>query len=97
MVCICTCIVILNTNIHLLLDGQPILASASANGHIALWDLNNNGRLIHIVRGAHDRAVTAIEWVPGQPVLVSSGEDNSVKVSQMIAVCLINVDESNVR
>ena len=87
---------ILNTNIHLLLDGQPILASASANGHIALWDLNNNGRLIHIVRGAHDRAVTAIEWVPGQPVLVSSGEDNSVKVSQMIAVCLINVDESNV-
>lgn len=88
---------ILNTNIHLLLDGQPILASASANGHIALWDLNNNGRLIHIVRGAHDRAVTAIEWVPGQPVLVSSGEDNSVKVSQMIAVCLINVDESNVR
>lgn len=88
---------ILNTNIHLLLDGQPILASASANGHIALWDLNNNGRLIHIVRGAHDRAVTAIEWVPGQPVLVSSGEDNSVKVSQMIAVCLINVDGSNVR
>ncbi|PAV23976.1 Utp21-domain-containing [Pyrrhoderma noxium] len=60
-------------------DGQPILASASANGHIALWDLNNNGRLIHNVRGAHDRAVTAIEWVPGQPVLVSSGEDNSVK------------------
>ena len=88
---------ILNTNILLLLDGQPILASASANGHIALWDLNNNGRLIHIVRGAHDRAVTTIEWVPGQPVLVSSGEDNSVKVSQMIAVCLINVDESNVR
>ena len=88
---------ILNTNILLLLDGQPILASASANGHIALWDLNNNGRLIHIVRGAHDRAVSAIEWVPGQPVLVSSGEDNSVKVSQMIAVCLINVDESNVR
>ena len=86
MVCIYTCIVILNTNVHLLLDGQPILASASANGHIALWDLNNNGRLIHIVRGAHDRAVTAIEWVPGQPVLVSSGEDNSVKVSQMIAV-----------
>ena len=97
MVCIYTCIVTFNTNIYLLLDGQPILASASANGHIALWDLNNNGRLIHIVRGAHDRAVTAIEWVPGQPVLVSSGEDNSVKVSQMIAVCLINVDESNVR
>ncbi|KAH8116880.1 WD40 repeat-like protein [Phellopilus nigrolimitatus] len=60
-------------------DGQSVLASASLKGHIALWDLNNGGRLLHVVRGAHDRAVTAIEWVPGQPVLISSGEDNSVK------------------
>ncbi|EJD02387.1 WD40 repeat-like protein [Fomitiporia mediterranea MF3/22] len=60
-------------------DGQAVLASASSKGHIALWDLNNGGRLLHVIRGAHDRAVTAIEWVPGQPVLVSSGEDNSVK------------------
>lgn len=65
-------------------DGQSVLASASSSGHIALWDLNNNGRLIHIIRGAHDRAVSAVEWVPGQPVLVSSGEDNSVKVSDPI-------------
>lgn len=57
-----------------------MLASASSSGHIALWDLNNGGRLIHVIRGAHDRAVTSIEWIPGQPVLVSAGEDNSVKV-----------------
>lgn len=55
------------------------MASASSNGHIALWDLNAGGRLLHIVRGAHDGAVTAVQWVPGQPLLVSSGEDNSVK------------------
>ncbi|KAI0707610.1 Utp21-domain-containing protein [Earliella scabrosa] len=60
-------------------DGHPILATASSTGHIALWDLNAGGRLLHIVRGAHDGAVTALEWVPGQPVLISSGEDNSVK------------------
>ncbi|TCD62177.1 hypothetical protein EIP91_007261 [Steccherinum ochraceum] len=60
-------------------DGQPILASASSTGHIALWDLSNQGRLIHVVHGAHDGAVTALEWVPGQPLLISSGEDNSVK------------------
>ncbi|RPD66386.1 Utp21-domain-containing protein [Lentinus tigrinus ALCF2SS1-7] len=60
-------------------DGHPILATASSTGHIALWDLNSGGRLLHIVRGAHDGAVTALEWVPGQPVLISSGEDNSVK------------------
>ncbi|KAH7929755.1 Utp21-domain-containing protein [Leucogyrophana mollusca] len=60
-------------------DGHPILASASSSGHIALWDLNSGGRLLHLVRGAHDGAVSAVEWVPGQPVLISSGEDNSVK------------------
>ncbi|KAJ7741593.1 Utp21 specific WD40 associated putative domain-containing protein [Mycena maculata] len=60
-------------------DGHPVLASASSAGHIALWDLNSGGRLLHMIRGAHDRAITAVEWVPGQPVLISSGEDNSVK------------------
>ncbi|EGO20885.1 hypothetical protein SERLADRAFT_363098 [Serpula lacrymans var. lacrymans S7.9] len=60
-------------------DGHPILASASSAGHIALWDLNSGGRLLHLLRGAHDGAVSAVEWVPGQPVLISSGEDNSVK------------------
>ncbi|KII88291.1 hypothetical protein PLICRDRAFT_54133 [Plicaturopsis crispa FD-325 SS-3] len=60
-------------------DGHPVLASASSTGHIALWDLNSGGRLLHIIRGAHDGAVSAVEWIPGQPVLVTSGEDNSVK------------------
>jgi U3 small nucleolar RNA-associated protein 21 len=45
-----------------------------------LWDLNAGGLLLHKIRGAHDGAITAIEWVPGQPVLITSGEDNSVKV-----------------
>ncbi|CAL1705181.1 unnamed protein product [Somion occarium] len=60
-------------------DNHAVLASGSSTGHIALWDLNNGGRLLHIIRGAHDGAVTAVEWVPGQPLLISSGEDNSVK------------------
>ncbi|ETW85975.1 hypothetical protein HETIRDRAFT_60335 [Heterobasidion irregulare TC 32-1] len=60
-------------------DGHPVLASASETGHISLWDLSAKGRLLHTVRGAHDGGITALEWVPGQPVLVSSGEDNSVK------------------
>ncbi|KAG7092662.1 hypothetical protein E1B28_008998 [Marasmius oreades] len=60
-------------------DGEPILASASSLGHIALWDLNAGGRLLHMVHGAHDSAISSLEWVPGQPVLISSGEDNSVK------------------
>jgi U3 small nucleolar RNA-associated protein 21 len=63
------------------LDGHLFLAPASSVGHIALWDLNNGGRLLHIVRGAHDGAITAVEWIPGQPMLVSSGKDNNVKAS----------------
>ncbi|KAJ3812423.1 Utp21 specific WD40 associated putative domain-containing protein [Lentinula aff. lateritia] len=60
-------------------DGQPIMASASSLGHIAVWDLNEGGRLLHMVRGAHDGAISALEWIPNQPVLITSGEDNSVK------------------
>ncbi|KAF9227632.1 Utp21-domain-containing protein [Gyrodon lividus] len=60
-------------------DGHQVLASASLLGHLALWDLNSGGRLLHLVRGAHDGAISAVEWVPGQPLLITSGEDNSVK------------------
>ena len=55
------------------------MATANAAGHIALWDLEENS-LLHILRGAHDAAITHIEWIPGHPILVSSGEDNSIKV-----------------
>jgi len=61
-------------------DGTQILSAASSTGHIAFWDLNSGGKLLHVIRGAHEGATTAIEWIPGQPILVSSGEDNSVKV-----------------
>ena len=61
-------------------DGQTILVSASSTGNLAIWDLNEGGRLLHMVRGAHDGAISAAEWVPHQPLLITSGEDNSVKV-----------------
>ncbi|KAF8610566.1 Utp21-domain-containing protein [Ceratobasidium sp. AG-I] len=60
-------------------DGHPTLATASATGHISLWDLNAQGRLMHIVKGAHSSGISAIQWIPGQPVMVTSGEDNSLK------------------
>jgi WD40 repeat protein len=61
-------------------DGTQVLSAAASTGHIALWDLDSGGKLLHVIRGAHEGAATAIEWIPGQPILVSSGEDNSVKV-----------------
>ncbi|KAG8996931.1 hypothetical protein FRB93_000601 [Tulasnella sp. JGI-2019a] len=60
-------------------DGESTLATASSSGHIAIWDLNKNGRLLHLVRGAHDGAIVSVQWVPGQAILISAGEDNSLK------------------
>ncbi len=61
-------------------DGHPALASASETGHISLWDLGSGGRLLHTIRGAHDGSIASLQWIPGQPLLISSGDDNSVKV-----------------
>lgn len=69
-------------------DGNKpgVMATASLNsGDITLWDLNNGGRVAGVVRGAHsmtDQAgsgVTRVEFFDGQPLLVSSGMDNSLK------------------
>jgi U3 small nucleolar RNA-associated protein 21 len=57
-----------------------MLATASETGHISFWDIGAGGRLLHTVRGAHDGNISALEWIPGQPVLISSGHDNSIKV-----------------
>lgn len=67
------------------LDG--VMATASVeSGDVALWDLNRGGRLTGVLRGAHETSnmttrtgVTKIEFLPGQPVLISSGRDNALR------------------
>ncbi|WRT67784.1 uncharacterized protein IL334_004758 [Kwoniella shivajii] len=61
------------------MDGPPILATASSTGSLVTWDLSKGGRVLHVVRGAHDQSVTGLQWVAGQPLLISSSADNSVK------------------
>ncbi|BGP02493.1 putative WD-repeat protein [Rhodotorula toruloides ATCC 204091] len=55
------------------------LAVASTSGHVALFDLGNEMKLLHLVRNAHEGPVGGLEWVPGQPLMITSGGDNSVK------------------
>lgn len=62
-------------------DGPPILATSSTTGSIAIWDLGTKGRILHVLRDAHEAPVTGLQWVMGQPLLISSSGDNSVKVS----------------
>ncbi|KAI5310753.1 hypothetical protein KEM55_002591 [Ascosphaera atra] len=69
-------------------DGREdgVMATAGYDsGDITLWDLNNGGRTTGILRDAHESAgrgnsagVTKIEFLAGQPVLVSTGTDNAL-------------------
>lgn len=73
------CMSLLFTNFFSL-DGPSILATASSTGSISIWDLSKGGRILHTLRGAHDQSISGLQWVSGQPLLVSSSLDNSVKV-----------------
>ncbi|KAK4047228.1 rRNA-processing protein utp21 [Microbotryomycetes sp. JL201] len=59
-------------------EGQT-LAVTSSTGHIALFDLANKLRLLHFLRAAHEGPVGGLAWVPGQPLMMTNGSDNSLK------------------
>lgn len=60
-------------------DGPPILASGSPQGHIAFWDLERR-QLVAQQRHAHGTAVAAATFLHGEPLLVTNGADNAIKV-----------------
>ncbi|GAB1197290.1 hypothetical protein APSETT444_006583 [Aspergillus pseudonomiae] len=70
-------------------DGRRSGVMATAcidSGDITMWDLNNGGRVVGMLRGAHrvteggkGLGVNHIEFLDGQPVMVSSGKDNALK------------------
>lgn len=60
-------------------DGNPVLASASTEGHIALWDLEKR-QLGSTLRDAHNGCVSGMKFLATQPLLVTNGPDNSLKV-----------------
>ncbi|KAL4745078.1 hypothetical protein BDW72DRAFT_208513 [Aspergillus terricola var. indicus] len=70
-------------------DGQQSGAMATAclaSGDITLWDLNRGGRVVGVLRNAHrvsagdsGSGINHIEFLDGQPVIVSTGKDNSLR------------------
>lgn len=68
----------------LISDGVAAMATASPAGEVAVWDLNRR-RLSSVIRAAHDGAVTGLAFLPSQPLLLSSGPDNALKVEQSTA------------
>ncbi|KAI0106288.1 WD domain-containing protein [Nemania sp. FL0031] len=73
-------------------DGRKdgVMATATnSSGDITFWDLNDGGRVMGVLRSAHNPptgdgttvrgGVSKIEFLAGQPVIVTSGRDNSLK------------------
>lgn len=60
-------------------DGQPIVASASPQGHVAFWDLERR-QMTSQLSHAHRGAVAGATFVHGEPLLVTNGGDNALRV-----------------
>ncbi|XP_075885127.1 WD repeat-containing protein 36 [Nelusetta ayraudi] len=60
-------------------DGPPILASGSPQGHVAFWDLERR-QVVTQQRHAHRTAVAAASFLHAEPLLITNGADNAIKV-----------------
>jgi U3 small nucleolar RNA-associated protein 21 len=73
-------------------DGTKVGVMATAgleSGDVTFWDLNQGGRVMGVLRGAHSPpstrgnagrgGINKVEFLAGQPVVVTSGLDNAMK------------------
>ncbi|XP_072309482.1 WD repeat-containing protein 36 isoform X1 [Eucyclogobius newberryi] len=60
-------------------DGAPVMASCSPQGHIAFWDLARQ-QMTSQLSHAHRGAVAGATFVHGEPLLVTNGGDNALRV-----------------
>eukprot|EP00981_Chlorochromonas_danica_P014054 scaffold7245_cov197-Ochromonas_danica.AAC.14 len=73
-----------------MVDGSPYLASGSVTGSISFWQIGGEadqdneqrgrGRLLTSLAQAHNGAVRRLAFAQGEPLLITTGEDNSIKV-----------------
>ncbi|KAB5535229.1 WD domain-containing protein [Coniochaeta sp. 2T2.1] len=69
-------------------DGVMATGTA-ASGDVTFWDLNKGGRIMGVLRSAHNPpshdgplvrgGISKVEFLSGQAVIVTSGRDNSLK------------------
>nr|XP_020635660.1 WD repeat-containing protein 36 [Pogona vitticeps] len=60
-------------------DGHPVMAAGSSVGHIGLWDLEEK-KLLGQMRDTHSTAVSGMSFVQGEPLLITNGSDNAIRV-----------------
>jgi U3 small nucleolar RNA-associated protein 21 len=67
------------TDLSFRTDNTSILASGSSNGGVYMWDLEDE-RLIASMPQAHDSLVCTCAFLQGEPILLTSGGDNALKM-----------------
>lgn len=58
--------------------GVPLMAAGGGAGVITIWNLEVR-RLHTVIKDAHDGPLMTLHFFPGEPLLMSSAADNSVK------------------
>ncbi|KYF46612.1 WD domain, G-beta repeat-containing protein [Toxoplasma gondii TgCatPRC2] len=58
-------------------DMRAVLVSGAKNGDLVVWSLDG-GRFLGSLDNAHEGPIRSLQFYAGQPILVSSGEDNSL-------------------
>ncbi|PIK61910.1 putative WD repeat-containing protein 36 [Apostichopus japonicus] len=67
------------TSIAFRTDGEPMMATGSTVGHIAIWNLEER-KLQAQMRDAHAGSVTGMAFFRGEPILITNSPDNQLKV-----------------
>lgn len=57
---------------------------------MGIWNLEKR-RLQSVIKDAHDGSIISLHFLANEPVLMSSSADNSVKVSKLYFLALIEV------
>uniref|UniRef100_A0A6M2DGU2 Putative u3 small nucleolar rna-associated protein 21 n=1 Tax=Xenopsylla cheopis TaxID=163159 RepID=A0A6M2DGU2_XENCH len=60
-------------------DDKPMMVTGSMNGNVVFWDLEER-KCIGQLENAHDGAVHGLECLPGEPLMLTSSNDNSLKL-----------------
>nr|XP_039266834.1 WD repeat-containing protein 36-like [Styela clava] len=60
-------------------DGPSTMVTASPQGNIAVWDLDEK-RLLGMMEHAHSTAIAGMTFIHGQPLLLTNASDNSIKM-----------------
>lgn len=58
---------------------NPLVVTGSVSGDVAVWNLQDK-RLESMIANAHDGAVVSLVFLPNEPILLSSGADNAIKM-----------------